>query len=83
MTALWPQTVYYAEVAVGTPPQKLRVMFATGSADTWLPASACVNDACTEHVRYNVSASSTFTKSDVAFNITVRIDPISIMTSLR
>ncbi|XP_068156790.1 cathepsin D [Drosophila tropicalis] len=51
---------YYGNIALGTPPQQFRVIFDTGSANTWLPSSNCpkTNVACQRHRRYNASNSA-------------------------
>ncbi|EDW80652.1 uncharacterized protein Dwil_GK11644 [Drosophila willistoni] len=51
---------YYGNIALGTPPQQFRVIFDTGSANTWIPSSNCprTNVACQRHRRYNASSST-------------------------
>ncbi|EDW15360.2 aspartic proteinase [Drosophila mojavensis] len=50
---------YYGRISMGTPPQLFRVIFDTGSANTWLPSSNCPesNIACQLHSRYKARKS--------------------------
>lgn len=50
------KTAYFGTVYVGFPvPQKFTVVFDTGSAHLFLPSSACENEPCLLHRRYNRS----------------------------
>ena len=53
-------TQYSGEVSVGTPPQSMRVIFDTGSANFWLYARDCKSLACQLHATYDRRLSSTY-----------------------
>ncbi|CAH8556265.1 unnamed protein product [Schistosoma haematobium] len=85
---------YYGEISVGTPPQKLRVLFDTGSTDTWLASRKCwfLDIFCWMFSFYDSSKSSTFVADGSNFNVqyldsnysgfwsmdTIRINPLEI-----
>jgi hypothetical protein len=52
-------TQYYGDITVGTPPQKFKVIFDTGSSRLLLPSTKCEDASCESHARYNGTASST------------------------
>lgn len=76
---------YYGELSVGTPPQKLTVIFDTGSSDLWVPtaqavtSSSCSEMALTEHPKhvYCHNLSDTFEKNCSVFSITYGSGPVS------
>lgn len=55
-------TEYIGTIDVGTPPQKMRVVFDTGSANLWFPSSQCPDAACQAHNMYDSSRSTTYAK---------------------
>ncbi|KAL8700238.1 MAG: hypothetical protein Q9201_005556 [Fulgogasparrea decipioides] len=67
-------TFYYANLSLGTPPQKLRLSIDTGSSDLWSNAASspfCQRKGrCSESGTYNANASSTYRYIDSRFNIT-------------
>ncbi|EDW67923.1 cathepsin D [Drosophila virilis] len=62
---------YYGRIAMGTPPQLFRVIFDTGSANTWLPSSNCPdsNIACQQHSRYKAHKSKSYVKNGRNFSL--------------
>ncbi|CAH8848951.1 unnamed protein product [Trichobilharzia szidati] len=62
---------YYGEVMVGTPPQKLRVLFDTGSTDTWFPSRNCwpLDALCWVLRFYDSSKSSTYKPNGTNFEV--------------
>ncbi|XP_029006345.1 pepsin A-like [Betta splendens] len=64
-----PDTTYYGEISIGTPPQMFKVLFDTGSSDLWVPSVNCSSAACDSHVKFNSSASSTFQAASKPFYI--------------
>ena len=55
-------TLYIAEVSIGTPPQTVKLNFDTGSADLWVPSVNCTVAACAPHAKYNPAMSTTATQ---------------------
>ncbi|KAJ1750870.1 aspartic proteinase precursor [Coemansia sp. RSA 1290] len=60
---------YYGEIEMGTPPQRFRVVFDTGSSDFWIPSIECDSAACETHSRFSHSNSSSYKTSHVPFSL--------------
>mmetsp|Transcript_52265 Transcript_52265/g.114724 ORF Transcript_52265/g.114724 Transcript_52265/m.114724 type:complete len:422 (+) Transcript_52265:86-1351(+) len=53
---------YYGEISVGNPPQKLLVVFDTGSGNLLVPGQDCDSPACSNHKRFVGNASKSYMK---------------------
>jgi len=55
-------TPWYCELDIGSPGQKLKICFDTGSNFNWVTSSLCAEDSCKHYAdsQFNLSASSTF-----------------------
>eukprot|EP01012_Entosiphon_sulcatum_P044210 TRINITY_DN587_c0_g1_i1.p1 TRINITY_DN587_c0_g1~~TRINITY_DN587_c0_g1_i1.p1 ORF type:complete len:539 (+),score=45.55 TRINITY_DN587_c0_g1_i1:167-1618(+) len=61
-------TQYFAPISIGTPPQVFRMLFDTGSSNTWVPSVQC-GQVCGYHHRYNSQLSSTASFDGRPFSI--------------
>lgn len=64
-------TEYYTTLGFGNPPQDLKVLIDTGSANLWVLSSKCPDSVapCANRIKYNSSASTTYRAINTAFNI--------------
>jgi len=59
---------YYGEVDIGSPPQKFKVIYDSGSSNLWVPNKDC--DNCKKgSPRFDSSKSTTFTKDGQSFQL--------------
>lgn len=51
---------YVGAIGVGTPAQRVSVIFDTGSANTWITSSRCGSPSCRSHPAFDASLSKTY-----------------------
>lgn len=62
---------YYANIEVGMPPQKFKVIFDTGSSNLWVQSKLCKTPGCLQHKGFDHQTSRTFRKHFVGGKIPV------------
>lgn len=62
---------YYAEIEIGMPPQKFKVIFDTGSSNLWVQSKVCQTSGCLQHKGFDHTKSMTFRKHFVNNKIPV------------
>lgn len=60
---------YFAEIEIGTPAKKFKVVMDTGSSNLWVPSVRCKDKACRTHVQFDASKSSTYKSNGTLFAI--------------
>jgi cathepsin D len=65
---------FFGEISVGTPPQKFKVIFDTGSSNLWIPSK---KPFLSQHHLYRNSKSSTYKKNGTEFRIEYGSGPVA------
>ncbi|CAD6893788.1 unnamed protein product [Tilletia caries] len=64
-----PDSFYFAQIAIGTPPQLLDISLDTGSSDFWVADSQCTSAACQGAIPFDEGASSSLVRSNTPWSI--------------
>jgi len=60
---------YYGQISVGNPPQCFTILYDTGSSDTWIPGSECIDTACSKHQKFHCASSSTCKQTEETYSL--------------
>jgi len=58
----WGYTQFVGTLDIGVPPQSLRVIYDTGSSNTWLPGHDCSEASCDKYGKYDHHQSRSYTE---------------------
>ncbi|KAK0534473.1 hypothetical protein OC834_001863 [Tilletia horrida] len=64
-----PDSFYFAQIALGTPPQLLDISLDTGSSDFWVADSECNSSACQGAIPFDENASTSLVRSNTPWSI--------------
>eukprot|EP00933_Yihiella_yeosuensis_P072023 TRINITY_DN80307_c0_g1_i1.p1 TRINITY_DN80307_c0_g1~~TRINITY_DN80307_c0_g1_i1.p1 ORF type:complete len:443 (-),score=91.09 TRINITY_DN80307_c0_g1_i1:144-1472(-) len=64
LSELVHKTMYYGDITVGTPGQKLQVVFDSGSGNLLIPTTQCLDSSCQQHQRFDAGKSTTNEQTD-------------------
>jgi len=56
----WGYTQFVGTLGIGTPAQTMRVIYDTGSSNTWLPGHSCDEASCDKYGKYDRKKSASF-----------------------
>ncbi|CAL8093676.1 unnamed protein product [Calicophoron daubneyi] len=62
---------HYAEIGIGTPPQKFKIFFDTWNQNTWITSTKCPRERyamCKNHARYDAKRSATSVETTEEFS---------------
>ena len=66
------QMQFTGSIDVGTPPQRFRVIFDTGSSDLWLPETNCID--CAGSSRYDAAAPHSHEALNESFDLHTAVE---------
>lgn len=65
----WANSQYYGIIEIGSPPQKFRVLFDSGSSNTWVFGDDCESPVCGKKRRFSPAQSSTYADDDHTISV--------------
>ena len=75
---LFGDGLFYTEVGVGTPAQRVAVTVDTGSGNLWLPSANCTAVACRLHRRFDGRRSRSYAPDELDASICISRKPAGV-----